>query len=509
MPDLPEPTARASCADLIALLRTNAQRSITYYSGKTAHEVSFGQLHRQVNDAIAVLQDYGVAAGDRVGVVAANGQAALLIDLALLGAHCTVVQLPERAVAATLAMVGPDNLDYLIVESDSHDSGAMAQFEPAGQVAGLALYGRAGLCTQPASPKLMGAPALIFSSGTSGKIKQIVVNPVGVLHNATVFFSAFAPRPDDRFMIFLPLSNYQQKLLIYGCILYGISICLTDTRHVMAALRNCPSTLFLAPPIFYESAWQLAGAGAADAAHKATSLRAFFGGAMRIMWSGMAPIAPAILEDYKCAQVPLYEAYGMTEYGPISSNLPGRNVIGSVGRPLAEGSVQISEAGEIILRPDTALTTGYLAEHPDDERAVYTEEGAIATGDLGYFDDQGYLFIQGRKKELLITSAGYKIHPQSVEQAFRDLDFVLHAVLMGNGKPYLGLLLIVVALDDALRARVNARVARLNADECKLFPIKRLLIRTGNFTCENGMLTRNMKLNRTAIARTYEQELFC
>ena len=287
-------------------------------------------------------------------------------------------------------------------------------------------------------------------------------------------------------------------------------------KYVLSALKAVRPSLFLAPPIFYETAWKLAHSNFsasehtsnADATQFSTRLAAYFGGNMRIMWSGMAPIAPKILEGYQEAKVPLFEAYGMTEYGPITANLPSKNTIGSVGRPLIDGSVQIAMDGEIIVRSNLPLTTGYLDESMDDEKTVYLNEHAIATGDLGYFDDAGYLFIQGRKKELLVTSSGYKIHPQLVENEFHSLPFVTHAVLMGNDQPYLGLLLMLDNVEEGMEELIVEKITKLNTNICKSFPIKKWHVQIGKFTPENKLLTRNLKLNRGNILAEYEKHVF-
>ncbi|HEY6927692.1 MAG TPA: AMP-binding protein, partial [Steroidobacteraceae bacterium] len=281
-------------------------------------------------------------------------------------------------------------------------------------------------------------------------------------------------------------------------------------------------TLFLAPPIFYESAWSMARLAGqtrpvTHAAVPATEqleqasvagLRAIFGRRMRKMYSGMAPIAPSILEGYQLAGLPIFEAYGMTEYGPIAANGPGANALGSVGRPLTPDTVRLAEDGEIIVRSPYPLTSGYLGEPAEEERQVYLDEMTIATGDIGHFDADGYLHIQGRKKQIIITSQGYKVHPETIERAFYQLPSVLHAVIMGERRQELGLLVMVENLDQSVQDAITAQVAELNAGICQHYPIRKVCIRSERFTPANGMLTENMKLHRMNIAARYDGEVF-
>ncbi|XVN17076.1 AMP-binding protein [Pseudomonas corrugata] len=298
--------------------------------------------------------------------------------------------------------------------------------------------------------------------------------------NARQFFSAIDSRQDDNFLIFLPLSNYQQKLLIYGCIDTGIDIVLSDMQNVMQALKQKSPSLFLAPPLFYDSMWRLADG-------RGEKLRELFGTGMRQMWSGMAALPSAILEGYRAGGLPLLEAYGMTEYGPIAVNTLQHNRPGSVGRALVPGSVTLESDGEILLRSSQRLTCGYVDQPIDVEQAVYRDEVAIATGDVGRIDDEGYIFIEGRKNDTIITSGGQKVHPTAVEQSFNSLPCVQYAVALGASRPHLGMLLVVEQIDSGSRQLIEKTISDYNAGAS--VPIRNYFLSTEPFTAENGLLT--------------------
>lgn len=496
-------------ARLVDTLLLYPDRNFTFFCGASAAHIAFSELHGHVMQGITTVTRNGMEHGNCVGVIAENGYDALLMDLVLLKLGCTSIHLPENSAAELLKAFGVQRLDWIVTTASfRHLLDANESYAVSCELSGLTLFRRIEK-TESSDLHQACTSAVIFSSGTSGRLKKILVNNAGVIHNADVFFSSFGPCEGDIFLIFLPLSNYQQKLLIYGCIAWGIDVCLTTPANVHSALKSIQPTLFLAPPVFYESAWKTTrDFSQPGSTGEAQRLRACFGGRMRIMWSGMAPIAAHILQDYQDSGIPLLEAYGMTEYGPIAANTIEKNRIGSVGLPLTKDSVQISGDGEIILHSANPLTCGYLDETQEEERQIYQKPNQIATGDLGHIDSDGFLFIQGRKNETIITSSGYKIHPQTVESAFHTLPFVRHAVLMGKDQPHLGLLIIVSQIEPGMEEGIKEKIKEINSSICRASPIRKWSLHAGTFSSENGFLTRNLKLHRKNIEREYQALLF-
>lgn len=490
--------------DLPLMLDRYADREVVLHGRAGSTHTTFGGLARRVQAAAREAAALGLGAGARVGLVAGNKLETLVIDLAALACRWTLVHLPDRTGTSGLAELGVP-LDALILEGET-DTGTRA-WSPAGTVEGFRVYRAKEPDRVPADARLAQAPAIVFSSGTTGRSKAIIVDREAVLPHAQRFFDMLEANAQDRFLIFLPLSNYQQKLLVYGCVLSGTGFCLSDMATVMPALKAYRPTLFLAPPVFYESACSLARVG--DEQGRAARLAQLFGGAIRRAYSGMAPIKEGVMSAYREAGVALFEAYGMTEFGPICANTPDASASGSVGRPISPGSVRIAEDGEIIVSAPRCLTCGYAAlADADEARKTYLDATSIATGDVGYIDDAGFVYIRGRKKELILTSQGYKIHPGSIERRFHEIAAVRHAVVLGNGRPYLGVLIIAEQEDPSVHDAVFDVVARLNREECAAHPIQRVQIRTHAFTPENGLLTPNLKLNRKNIAAQYEGAVF-
>ncbi len=480
---------------LISKLKENRRNTVVFHGRTEMERVRFSDLYQAVSLVSRQLGEFGLKAGMQVAVIAENGKAAFLLDLALLDIGCIALQVPEKTAGSALVDIGQQNIAFLLVSALFLDEVDTGSWEPIGTLQSLRLF-RNPACSNAFAPV---AGPIIFSSGTSGKQKKIRVNNATVLLNARQFFSAIDSRQDDNFLIFLPLSNYQQKLLIYGCIDTGIDIVLSDMQNVMQALKQTSPSLFLAPPLFYDSMWRLADG-------RGEKLRELFGTGMRQMWSGMAALPSAILEGYRAGGLPLLEAYGMTEYGPIAVNTLQHNRPGSVGRALVPGSVTLESDGEILLRSSQRLTCGYVDQPVDVEQAVYRDEVAIATGDVGRIDDEGYIFIEGRKNDTIITSGGQKVHPTAVEQSFNSLPCVQYAVALGASRPHLGMLLVVEQIDSGSRQLIEKTISDYNAGAS--VPIRNYFLSTEPFTAENGLLTRNLKLQRKNISSRYETCVF-
>lgn len=480
---------------LISKLKGNPRNGVVFHQRTEMERVRFADVYQEVSLVSRQLAEVGLQAGMQVAVIAENGKAAFLLDLALLNIGCIALQIPEKTARNALADIGQQNIAFVLVSALYRDEVDPGSWEPVGTFHGLRL------CRNRACPNAFAAVAgpTIFSSGTSGKEKKIRVNNATVLLNARQFFSAIDARPDDSFLIFLPLSNYQQKLLIYGCIDAGIDIVLSGMQTAMQALKQTSPSLFLAPPLFYDAMWRLADGNG-------QKLRELFGSNMRQMWSGMAALPQAVLDGYHTAGLPLLEAYGMTEYGPIAVNTLQHNRPGSVGRALVPGSVTLESDGEILLRSHRRLTCGYVDQPEEVARAVYRDEVVIATGDVGRIDADGYIFIEGRKNDTIITSGGQKIHPTAVEQSFNSLPGVQYAVALGARRPHLGMLLVVEQIDSSARQLIEKTIDDYNAGAS--VPIRNYFLSTEPFTAENGLLTRNLKLQRKNISSRYETCVF-
>lgn len=490
---------------IVEHLRIHGNRTFRFVGRSGVETLPFGALHDEVSSGAAAARQLGIQRGQVVAVIVENGRDAVWIDLVLMAVGVTAIHLPEASASAHLSRPAC-RIDFVLVTGAHRPAVEWFAEAPVGELGNFSVH-RTAPSTAPGA-QLSGVPAIVLSSGTSGRVKHLLVSAPGLLHHASVFYQFCGAGSSDSFLLFLPFSNYQQKLLTYGAILNGVNLAITDAQRVFDGLRTTAPTLFLAPPVFYESALRLAAATNGEGAGAVAKLRALFGGNMRVMWCGMAPVSRHVLEEFNAAGLPLCEAYGMTEFGPIAANLPRANRVGAVGRPLASGSVDLSDEQEVIATATFPLTVGYLGESQAEQERVYLAPGRIGTGDIGHVDEDGYLWIQCRKKELIITSGGHKVSPPEIEQQFMDLEFVRHAIVMGDGRAFLGILLMVHRLEGTEEAAVVRKIEALNAGVCRAHPIRKWSLCLGEFSVEDGLLTRNLKINRQRVIERFEAAVF-
>ena len=164
-------------------------------------------------------------------------------------------------------------------------------------------------------------------------------------------------------------------------------------------------------------------------------VRGIFGGRIKFAVSGAAPIAPEILAFFFAAGVPVFEGWGMTETTSIGTlNLPGAYKFGTIGQPVAGADVRIAEDGEIEIAGEMIMREYW--HNPDATADVMTADGFLRTGDLGAIDDDGYVTITGRKKDIIITAGGKNLTPANLEGDLRMSRWISQAVMFGDRKPY-------------------------------------------------------------------------
>jgi long-subunit acyl-CoA synthetase (AMP-forming) len=235
----------------------------------------------------------------------------------------------------------------------------------------------------------------------------------------------------------------------------------------------------------------------AVARRRGQDLATAWGGRLKYLWTGSAPIDRALLEDYDRAGVPVFEGYGMTETGMIAKNYPGRRRISSVGQPFPEKEVRISEDGEVLVRSEFHAADCYLR----GETGVFRPDGWIATGDLGRFDDDGYLYLVGRCKDTLVLQSGHKVHPPQLEEALRREPAIADCAVVGHGRPHQ---VAVVELRTA-DADVPAALDRHNAVAAAHERVHGYVVSPP--FADAGLTTSNGKLNRAAITERFRDAL--
>lgn len=524
-------------AEMIGRLAAYPDGGFSYYAAGAVVRKSFPEVLQDVLQAKSKLQSWGVVPGMRVGILATNSYPWIVHDLALILLRVTTFPLADETPTAELPSIFERyRLNLLLASSDLLPDYPLRQpiaFLDRDDAARpvLRTYGAPAADDDPDREI---TPSIVLSSGSSGKVKALKVSDTGSMRVIAYYCSRYRFRADDSLLVFLPLHSYQQRLMIYGCIDRGVSVALVGVNQIFQGLRDFSPTLCLAPPILFESVHKqfedgvrrlplsrrlafraalalgkivpVAGVRRACSRLCYGKLRASFGGRIRLLWTGMAPIKRNTLDLFAAAGLPLVETYGLTESGPIACNTLEENRIGSVGKPIVPGSVRLAEDGEIIVERDAFLTTGYHECDPAEEAATYLSPSRIATGDIGRFDADGFLYIKGRKKEAIITAEGLKIHPELVEDRLNRSPLVLQSVVFGNGLPHLAAVL-VVRQPEADRDEIGRWIEEVHRHLPHGVQIARHHLTGEEFSKGNGGLTENLKLNRRAIFERYARNL--
>ncbi len=458
--------------------------------------LSFDQLKDRVLALAGQLQQAGLKQGHKVGIQAPNCLEWLEFDLACLQIGAKVVAIPTDSGSVLIDSLG---LDLLVTSVESPRS--LSHYYEA-------IFLNGGWFKDVSKLKLRQAPVLeplashddiltlTFSSGTTGVLKGLVITKSGAQCSIAKFVEDFALSAADSTIIFLPLSNFQQRMLVYGCLLSGVSMVFTDFTAVFRSLKTHAPTFLIAPPALYEQLHKMYK----PAKDQGKALIEGLGGKVRFLITGMAPIQTKIIEQFNQAGIRLLEVYGVTETGMIAWNKLQDNAIGTVGKPIFN-DVVISESAEIFVKRHAPLTLGYFVDPNQDGAQTFLADGMIATGDLGRFDEQGRLILVGRKKDIIVTSGGKKFHPGLVEQEIEQVAGVEKVVLIQNKTQPSQLVAIIKTHEQHpdSQEQIRVQMQTLNDALPHYMKVNQYIFTDVAFDAQSGLLTRNLKLNRSAI----------
>jgi long-chain acyl-CoA synthetase len=256
-----------------------------------------------------------------------------------------------------------------------------------------------------------------------------------------------------------------------------------------------------------------------------SKIREGIGGRFRAFISGGGPLSREIAEFFWAVGVPVYQGYGLTETSPVvSANYPGTNKVGTVGKPIENVHVRIAEDGEILVQGPCVMK-GYY-QKPEDTAAVISSDGWLSTGDIGKIDEQGFLYVTDRKKDLFKTAAGKFVAPQPIENLLKVSPLISNAVLVGDARRFIGALIVPnfanveaaartegrtfasheqMAADPWVHGLIDKEVARINSGLAQYETIKKFALLDHDFTFDGGQLTYTLKLKRRVIAERYGQ----
>jgi long-chain acyl-CoA synthetase len=370
---------------------------------------------------------------------------------------------------------------------------------------------------------------ILYSSGTTGEPKGVMLSHANLASNAIATDRLFLPGESDMKLCWLPLSHiFARTCDLYCWIVRGSELALAESRDTV--LANCQQfrpTLINGVPYFFDKVHRHVASQGGNDAEQTERLQTAFGGRLQIACSGGAPLADATAEYYKRHGIPLVQGYGLTETSPvISVSTPRAFKTGSVGQPLPGVEAKIATDGEILTRGPHVML-GYWKQ-PQATSDAIDREGWLRTGDMGLVDDDGFVWITGRKKELIITAGGKNIAPAYLERLLAEDPLILQALVVGDRRNYLAALLVpnmdvlnselaaggvtLASPEEALvhpqalelyRRRIDSRLSMVAHCE----QIGRFTLLSRGFTVEHDELTPTLKLRRSVIQQHFAREI--
>jgi long-chain acyl-CoA synthetase len=408
----------------------------------------------------------------------------------------------------------------------------------------------------------------IYTSGTTGPPKGCMISHrnyyamVAVVDDLPSFTG-----PEDVMLLYLPLAHNFGRLMHLSGPYVGYAIAfLPDPLQAAAALPQVKPTVFPSVPRVYEKVhgavvakfdaetgakrrlidWALGVGRQVSELQRAgkpvpsglafrhrladrlvySKVKERLGGRLRLAISGGAPLAPEIAEFFHAIDILLVEGYGLTECTTAAStNTHEAYRFGTVGRALPGFEIRVAEDGELLIRSET-LFQGYFKD-PEATAAVLDEDGWLRTGDIGEIDEDGFITITDRKKDIIVTAGGKNVAPQNLENDLKTSKFVSQAMVVGDKRPYVAALITLdpealpawaaerglptdmaaLAQTDEVRELVQGIVDEVNAERSRYEQIKRFAILPRDFTMDDDELTPTLKLKRRVVADHFAGEL--
>jgi long-chain acyl-CoA synthetase len=544
---------------------------------------------------VAALGRAGLPRGARVAILLPNGIDAVCIDQALLARGCVPVPLHAIDNPASIAYILGDSDAAMLVAAadaqwraivstgvalpalrqvvllrrDAPVDGTAHGVPVMGLDEWLARAGASGDGADASPPTADDLAALVYTSGTTGRPKGVMLTHRNVLSNVQATLQRVAPRADDVFLSFLPLSHtFERTVGYYAPIAAGCCVAFArSTDRLADDLKTVRPTLLVSVPRIYErvhAKLQAMRAGSALKSHLfgwaqavgwrrfcraqqlplghavpaladalawpllehlvARPLQAQFGGRLRIAVSGGAPLSQPIARCFLGLGVPIVQGYGMTETSPVvAANAPDDNDPASVGRALAGVELRIGANHELLVR-GPGVMRGYWKR--DDDTALAFVEGWLRTGDQAAIEG-GRVRILGRLKEIIVTSTDEKIAPADLELAITADALFEQACVFGDNRPFIS---AIVVLDRAAWGRLAAELgldadapASLQAASARDTALQRIRAATRSFphhaqpravaltlepwTIANTLLTPTLKLKRNNLAARFAAQI--
>ena len=385
---------------------------------------------------------------------------------------------------------------------------------------------------------------IIYTSGTQGNPKGVILSHGGILNNCEGSCELLKPiiSKNSRFLTWLPLSHSYEHTVQFVQIAVAAKVFYAESiEKLIKNMNDCSPEIMTAVPRFYQNLYQKINTNFSKAEgfkkklitktlqlgkkkllkNKFSSIEKLvnficeilvrkkikkqFGGKLRAFVSGGGALDREVGLFLNSIGLPTLQGYGLTETSPVVSCNPINDIrVETVGPPFEGNLVKIAEDGEILIKGENVML-GYWNNQEETKKVL--KNGWLHTGDIGVFD-KNYLKITDRKKDIIITPGGDNISPVKIENDLIKINFIEQALVYGDNKPYL-VVLIVLSNDkkNLKNEEINDEIEKINKNLSKIEKIKKFFVINDQFTIENGMLTPTLKLKRYKIINKYKKEI--
>jgi long-chain acyl-CoA synthetase len=550
--------------------------------------VTWREFAAQVREIAAGFIAAGIQPGDRVALMSRTRFEWTLLDYAILTAGgVTVPVYPTSSLEQVEWILGDSGAVAAVVETGDHAEkvatarAGLPALAHVWEIDGSRFGGLSDLKARGAQVtpgqveerrRSRGASDLaeiVYTSGTTGRPKGCMLSHGNLVANARNCMrnDGFARVFNEHHstLLFLPLSHSYAQVIQYGAIYSRTVLGLVDMADAVAELPRYRPTAVLSVPRLWEKAYNSAkhkatseGHGKIFARAEATAiaysqaldtggpgpalrlkhalfdrlvygkLRAALGGKVEYSWSAAAPLGPRLGHFFRGCGITILEGYGLTETSPATnSNTPDVQKIGTVGRPIPGCTIRIAPDGEVLVQGHMVFQ-GYWNNEAATKEMI-DEDGWLHTGDIGVLDDDGFLTITGRKKDLIITAAGKNVAPAMLEDRLRAHWLVSECLVVGDAKPYIAVLVAAdpetfdqwkaengrpetatmaeLRDDPGLRAEIQAAVDDANKAVSHAEAIKKFAILDEQFTEAGGQLTPTLKVRRNVVMEQFAVQI--
>lgn len=565
------------------MLERNSDRVMLNRENGVWKTISAAQIRNWVYATARQLQAWGVKKGDRVVLIGENRPewaiadfACLLLGLADVPIYATqtseqclfVIQNCEARVAFVssrkqyeklAAIREQTKLEYIVIMDDAAeitDAIPMQSFLNSAPDKDDLELEEIGHRVEPDD-----LATLIYTSGTTGTPKGVMLTHGNIASNINVSLNMYEFDKNDLCVSFLPLSHVTARHLDYALMNVGVPLAYCPViDELPQVMKEVQPTLIVAVPRVYEKIYNavqnkshgikrklIHWALSVGAKNRETILRGEtptslswkmadklvfskiregLGGRARVFVSGGAPLGKEIATWFADIGIRIHEGYGLTETSPvIALNNPVNHRLGSVGKPMSNVEVKVAEDGELLVRAPSVFK-GYW-KMPDETAAVF-EDGWFKTGDIGHLDEDGFLSITDRKKDLIKTSGGKFIAPQPIENSLKVNQYVSEAALLGDRRRFPAVL-IIPSFDDLedwarhhgvkfssrkelvkshqVQKLYESIVEEVNQNLAQFEKLKKVLVVPEELSIAAGTLTPSMKLRRRNLTERYKKEI--